>query len=30
MRARDGTIKVLDFGLARLAPDDPQGPTNYG
>ena len=28
MRARDGTIKVLDFGLARLAPDDPQGPTN--
>jgi predicted Ser/Thr protein kinase len=28
MRARDGTIKVLDFGLARLAPDDPQGPTH--
>jgi predicted Ser/Thr protein kinase len=28
MRARNGTIKVLDFGLARMAPDDPQGPTN--
>jgi predicted Ser/Thr protein kinase len=28
MRARDGTIKVLDFGLARLTPDDPAGPTS--
>jgi predicted Ser/Thr protein kinase len=27
MRARDGTIKVLDFGLAQLTPDDPAGPT---
>jgi serine/threonine protein kinase len=28
MRARDGTIKVLDFGLARLIADDPEGPTS--
>jgi predicted Ser/Thr protein kinase len=27
MRARDGSIKVLDFGLARHVPSDPEGPT---
>jgi hypothetical protein len=27
MRARDGAIKVLDFGLARLPPPTPEGPT---
>jgi predicted Ser/Thr protein kinase len=27
MRTRDGAIKVLDFGLARLLPSDPEGPT---
>jgi len=28
MRARDGAIKVLDFGLARLMSSDPEGPTS--
>jgi predicted Ser/Thr protein kinase len=28
MRTRDGAIKVLDFGLARLLPSDPEGPTS--